>query len=199
MQIILGNDHKLVERLTPSLLESVESLCRLTYQLLGRLDLELLLRSEGCPVDQADYRDTSFYTSQEYLDTLLALESPIRAAEYSRLMKLSQANGTYLETMVLSGLGEGRMSGRFLYRAGLDFQSFHTNIDTPGTRVYFTYTEGSAYSGFSYLGKDGEIHDTVDADGELSVRIFDTTEEDPFWHAVPTPERDRLSFGFWVV
>lgn len=82
----------------------------------------------------------------------------------------------------------------YYYYPPTGYMSWHTNSDSPGKRVYITYSTGN--SSFRYLTLDGvqEDPDNVDAP---TVREFDIPElPEKMWHCVRSEDGDRISFGF---
>jgi len=85
------------------------------------------------------------------------------------------------------------VSGEFYYpKSG--YMSWHTNSDTPQTRVYITYADEPQKSFFRYI-QDGVVHTDWDDEG-ITVRVFETIAEPPyFWHCIGS-QCNRVSFGF---
>lgn len=89
-----------------------------------------------------------------------------------------------------------KMSGCFCYPYQ-GYMGWHTNIDKPGTRVYFSYSEESYKNKFSYFDKEkNAIVDSYDLKG-WNMRIFESTVENPLWHKVEC-KCPRIAIGFLV-
>ena len=87
-------------------------------------------------------------------------------------------------------------SGDFYYPAG-GFMSWHTNSNTPGRRVYITYSQEANKNIFKYID-DGKVIEDFDEEG-WTVREFivGDTPDTLFWHAVDAVI-PRISMGFRV-
>lgn len=87
------------------------------------------------------------------------------------------------------------LSGHFFYPEN-GFMSWHTNDDSPGKRVYLTYTEFAGESFFKYFD-NGKIISDPDYEG-WTCREFITGSETPCWHSV-FASKPRISIGFRVI
>jgi hypothetical protein len=88
-------------------------------------------------------------------------------------------------------------SGQFLYPVN-GFMGWHTNSDTPHTRMYITYADEGNKSFFRYKDFNDNIITTWDNEG-ITIRVFDThPTPQPFWHCVYS-ECNRYSFGFKMI
>ena len=87
------------------------------------------------------------------------------------------------------------LSGHFFYPEN-GFMSWHTNDDSPGRRVYLTYTEFPGESFFKYVDGQKVISDP-DYEG-WTCREFTTGGEISCWHSVYAG-KPRISIGFRVI
>ena len=85
-------------------------------------------------------------------------------------------------------------SGNFFYPEN-GFMSWHTNIKSPGRRIYLSYVEEANKSAFKYIQNNREIV-SFDFVG-WNMREFLVSEDNLFWHCVYT-ETPRMSIGFRV-
>jgi len=86
-------------------------------------------------------------------------------------------------------------TGHFWYPPGA-YMSWHTNIRTPGWRLYLTHAKQPGKSFFRFRDPSGgEIHTSWDQTWD--IRIFNVTHETPLWHCVYS-ETDRFSFGYKI-
>jgi len=86
-------------------------------------------------------------------------------------------------------------SGNFWYPPG-GYMGWHTNLRTPGWRLYLTRADEPGRSFFRYRDPvTGEIVTARDA--AMNARLFHVTPAAPFWHAVYS-DTDRFSLGFKV-
>ena len=85
-------------------------------------------------------------------------------------------------------------SGNFFYPEN-GFMSWHTNIKSPGRRIYLSYVEETNKSAFKYIQNNREVV-SFDFVG-WNMREFFVSEDSPFWHCVYT-ETPRMSIGFRV-
>ena len=86
-------------------------------------------------------------------------------------------------------------SGHFWYPPG-GYMSWHTNLRTPGWRLYINYVDEPGKSFFRYRHPDtGEI--TTATDRTWNFRLFKITPQRPLWHAIYS-ETNRFSIGYKV-
>jgi len=84
-------------------------------------------------------------------------------------------------------------SGNFWYPPG-SFMGWHTNLRTPGWRLYINYVEEPGKSFFRYRDPDrGEIITATDK--QWNFRLFKITTRKPLWHAIYS-ETNRFSLGY---
>lgn len=81
---------------------------------------------------------------------------------------------------------------------GKTYMSWHHNNNSPGVRVYVSWSEEGGCNFFRY-----KIGDTITTDYDkkgLNVREFVIPEKgyEPFWHCVGT-EKQRLTLGFIIL
>ena len=88
-----------------------------------------------------------------------------------------------------------QLSGMFLYPKGGGYMGWHTNSDSPCTRVYISNVKEGGKSFFRYR-LDGEYVTSWDRAG-WNMRAFEVTKDNPMWHCVYA-EEDRLSVGFRI-
>jgi len=89
-----------------------------------------------------------------------------------------------------------RSSGHFWYPPG-GYMGWHTNLKTPGWRMYINYCEESGKSFFRYRDPDsGNIVTTTDK--QWNFRLFRITSEKPLWHAIYS-DTNRFSIGYKIV
>jgi len=87
-------------------------------------------------------------------------------------------------------------SGRFWYPPEA-YMGWHTNLRTPGWRVYFNYAEEPGKSFFRY--RDPETGTVVTSwDKVWNFRMFRITTEQPLWHAIYS-ETNRFSLGYRII
>jgi hypothetical protein len=87
-------------------------------------------------------------------------------------------------------------SGDFYYPAK-GYMGWHTNSNTPGRRVYVTYSAKAGENSFLYI-KDGKIvKDYDDAGWTAREFIVGDQPNNLFWHAVDAVI-PRISMGFRV-
>lgn len=89
------------------------------------------------------------------------------------------------------------VSGHFHY-PNTGFMSWHTNSDSPCTRLYINWCDEEGKSFFRYV--DPYTKETVtDYDNKgINIREFDITDKPPYlWHCVGS-ECNRLSFGYRI-
>ena len=75
--------------------------------------------------------------------------------------------------------------------APMSYMPWHTNSDSVGERIYYTYTEGESI--FRYKDADGTIKEDFDNIG-WTARSFKITDK-LLWHTIWT-EKFRYAFGF---
>ena len=86
-------------------------------------------------------------------------------------------------------------SGHFWYPPG-GYMGWHTNVRTPGWRMYINYAEEPGKSFFRY--RDPETGQIVTSwDEEWNFRLFRIDRGKPFWHAVYS-ETNRFSLGYKI-
>lgn len=92
----------------------------------------------------------------------------------------------------ISLLGVKKYTNAMVYRPG-GIMGWHTNSNSTGTRIYYTFTAGDAY--FRYV--DNNTKDKILSKDNIgwTVREFKITQKDPLWHCVWS-EKLRFSFGF---
>lgn len=88
-------------------------------------------------------------------------------------------------------------SGYFMYPEG-GYMKWHTNSNAPFTRLYIVYSEGDNSSFFRYKDVDGKVVTCWDKKG-FNYYLFDTPQDDLFWHCVYSGKARRFSFGFRLV
>lgn len=88
-----------------------------------------------------------------------------------------------------------QMSGMFLYPANGGYMGWHTNSDSPCTRVYISNVKEGGKSFFRYR-LNGEYVTSWDKAG-WNIREFEVTKENPMWHCVYAEEQ-RMSVGFRI-
>lgn len=86
-----------------------------------------------------------------------------------------------------------RNSGNFWYPPG-SYMGWHTNLRTPGWRLYINYVEEPGKSFFRYRDPDRGTVITAD-DKQWNFRLFKITPRKPLWHAVYS-ETNRFSLGY---
>ena len=105
-----------------------------------------------------------------------------------RNLRIAEIIGDKLDTRI-------HPSGCFLYSKN-GGMSWHTNTDSPGLRIYFSYAYEAGSSFFRYQDPEtGEIITDYDGEG-WEARMFDINPEKPFWHCVGTTTAERVSIGF---
>ena len=86
-------------------------------------------------------------------------------------------------------------SGHFWYPPG-GYMGWHTNLRTPGWRLYINYVEEPGQSFFRYRDPEsGRIVTAVDR--QWNFRLFKITPKKPLWHAVYS-DTNRFSLGYMV-
>ncbi len=86
-------------------------------------------------------------------------------------------------------------TGHFWYPPG-GFMGWHTNLRTPGWRLYITHCDEAGKSFFRYRDPvDGQVH--TEADDRWNVRLFTIDPDRPLWHAVYS-DTHRFSFGYKI-
>ena len=85
-------------------------------------------------------------------------------------------------------------SGNFFYPEN-GFMSWHTNIKSPGRRIYLSYVEEANKSAFKYIQNNREVV-SFDFVG-WNMREFLVSEDSPYLHCV-YKETPRKSRGFRV-
>lgn len=86
-------------------------------------------------------------------------------------------------------------SGHFLYPPG-GFMSWHTNLKSPGWRLYINYAEEPEKSFLRYQDPDsGQI--VTSWDKKWNFRLFKIDPKKLFWHAVYS-NTNRYSFGYRI-
>lgn len=86
-------------------------------------------------------------------------------------------------------------TGHFWYPPG-GFMSWHTNLRTPGWRLYISHSADPGRSFFRYRDP-ATGHMVTDLDRAWNVRLFAIDPARPFWHAVYS-ETDRFSLGYKI-
>ena len=87
-------------------------------------------------------------------------------------------------------------SGHFWYPPG-GFLSWHTNVRTPGWRLYINYCEEKGKSFFRYRDPDtGKI--VTSWDDTWNFRLFRIDPKRLFWHSVYS-ETNRFSLGYRIL
>ncbi len=86
-------------------------------------------------------------------------------------------------------------SGHFWYPPG-GYMGWHTNVRTPGWRMYVNYVEEPGKSFFRYRDPNTETVITS-WDKEWNFRLFRIDRGKPFWHAVSS-ETNRFSLGYKI-
>jgi hypothetical protein len=127
--------------------------------------------------------------------------SNVQDAVISREVTGSRRRADALVTAKLLALFENsrpltvRNSGHFWYPPG-GFMGWHTNLRTPGWRLYINYVEEPGRSFFRY--RDPETGRIVTAlDRMWNFRLFRITAQQPLWHAVYS-DTHRFSLGYKV-
>ena len=86
-------------------------------------------------------------------------------------------------------------SGHFWYPPG-GYMSWHTNLRTPGWRLYINHVDEPGKSFFRYRNPDtGEIITAMDR--TWNFRLFKITSSRPLWHAIYS-DTNRFSVGYKV-
>lgn len=88
-----------------------------------------------------------------------------------------------------------QLSGFFLYPEKGGYMGWHTNTDSPYTRLYITHTFEAKKSFFRYR-LNGECATSWDVEG-WSMRQFGVGDDEPLWHCVYADTK-RLSIGFRI-
>lgn len=138
--------------------------------------------------------DTSDLTSEERLRKAKERDDENRGSKKNqyfpnwRNLRIAEIIGDKIDMRL-------QPSGCFLYKQN-GGMSWHTNNDSPGLRIYFSYSYEAGSSFFKY--QDPETEEIItDYDGEgWEARMFDINPERPFWHCVGTTTAERLSIGF---
>lgn len=88
-------------------------------------------------------------------------------------------------------------SGSFLYPKG-GYMGWHTNSNSPGIRVYISYSQSRNGSCFKYMDINSKSVITDWDNIGLTIRIFKIYDDKSkyFWHCVSAPGADRISFGY---
>lgn len=87
-------------------------------------------------------------------------------------------------------------SGHFWYPPG-GFMSWHTNVRTPGWRLYINYCEEAGKSFFRYRDPEtGRVHTSWD--DIWNFRLFKIDPNRLFWHSVYS-ETNRFSLGYRIL
>lgn len=89
-------------------------------------------------------------------------------------------------------------SSGFFHYPKTGYMGWHTNSDSPGRRLYITYTDVGGKSFFRY--KDIKSNDIITDydDAGLTFREFSVSENPPYlWHSVGS-NCNRFSFGFII-
>jgi hypothetical protein len=150
------------------------------------------------PPETYEGGDAKKYISEEYYN--IHKSSDIPEAEMSVLRNL------YLKPKekydMIRGLAKVYnsasiiQSGDFYYPAK-GYMGWHTNSNTPGRRVYVTYSAKAGENSFLYI-KDGKIvKDYDDAGWTAREFIVGDQPNNLFWHAVDAVI-PRISMGFRV-
>lgn len=148
------------------------------------------------PVGDGDYAKQ--YVCEDHLNEHIGSDIPIGADQYKRNINFDAMDRFNL-IQELSNMFDGhsiQLSGNFLYPPG-GFMSWHTNSNTPGDRVYLTYTTESDKSFFRYRNSDGDIITSYDKSG-WTMRRFRVDSSDLLWHCVYS-DTFRLSIGFRIM
>jgi len=80
------------------------------------------------------------------------------------------------------------------YMGGNKCMSWHTNSDSPGKRIYYTFTAGEAIFRYKNIST-GKIENSYDIAGSWTRREFEIPKNNFLWHTIWT-EKPRFSFGF---
>lgn len=101
----------------------------------------------------------------------------------------------YRNTKQLMGASDCDVcTNTFIYEPN-EVMGWHTNSDSVGVRVYYTYTYNGE-SVFRYRDPDtGEIIDSWDIPNVWMRREFVVSKEKPLWHTIATTGW-RISYGF---
>lgn len=90
-----------------------------------------------------------------------------------------------------------RQSNEIIYPSDGGFMGWHTNWDSPATRLYLSYVDESDKSFFRYVDPiTQEIVTSYDKKG-WTARLFKVTRDPLFWHCVYS-ETPRISIGFRI-
>jgi len=125
------------------------------------------------------------------------VQGAVAAPELARLVETLTGLVAAQLARVVPGLDTRALenSGNFWYPPG-GCMGWHTNLRTPGWRLYITRADAPGRSFFRY--RDPASGAIVTArDGLANARLFHITPAAPLWHAVYS-DTDRFSLGFKV-
>tara|TARA_B110000305_G_scaffold232666_1_gene287975 strand:+ start:1075 stop:1614 length:540 start_codon:yes stop_codon:yes gene_type:complete len=142
--------------------------------------------------------NSQYYSSGEYYRDKCSQD--IAEAELSILENITLKNKE--KNSIVKALAKAYpkssiiQSGNFYYPANA-FMSWHTNSNTPGRRIYLSYSSESNKNCFKYI-KNNKIIKDFDSEGWTGREfIVGDTPETFFWHAVDAV-LPRISMGFRV-
>jgi len=131
--------------------------------------------------------------SEEALDPL----SDVEVAEENKNIYNFGTAETQKLTHIVEQLYPGKKvesSGSFLYPE-TGFMGWHTNSDSPCTRLYITHSDGESF--FRYLNEDNEVITDYDDKG-ITIREFNIPKPPKkLWHCIGS-NCNRYSFGFRI-
>jgi hypothetical protein len=153
--------------------------------------LQELLQSAHHPSGVATDPDISNCLSFNYK----SVQGSVFDAELATLRKQVDAVVSKKIKALFSQEVDVKNSGHFWYPPA-GFMGWHTNLRTPGWRLYINYCEEPGKSFFRY--RDPETGTIVTAVDKLwNFRIFRITPEKPLWHAIYS-DTNRYSLGYKV-
>jgi hypothetical protein len=161
--------------------------------------IEVLSNQYGdLPPPEYEGKDAQEYLSKKYYDSLAGQDMP--EAEKSVLLSIQLKNKE--KNNIIRALAKRYpkssiiQSGDFYYPAK-GFMGWHTNSNTPGRRVYLSYSLKSNTNSFNYI-KDGEVIKDFDCQGWTAREFIVSDKRNSFfWHSVDA-QSPRISIGFRV-
>jgi hypothetical protein len=142
------------------------------------------LISDAKPANYNDYSKADFLASMPYTNT-----DTHHGANHG-FLNICALSNKYLQA-AKTILGAKQITNTAIYPCN-SIMGWHTNSDLPGTRIYYTKTDGEAI--FSYI-RDGVRIDDYDTVGAWTCRQFELSSEALLWHSIWT-EKHRYAFGF---
>ena len=150
------------------------------------------------PPETYDGDDAEEYISEEYYNTNKSTDIP--EAEKSVLRNLYLKKKDRYD--MIRGLAKIytsasiTQSGDFFYPPK-GYMGWHTNSNTPGRRVYLSYSAESGKNCFLYIKNGKIVRDYDDKGWTAREFIVGDQPNNLFWHAVDAPI-GRISMGFRV-